>query len=169
MANYEAKLRQEGSVSPIPNATAGANILRGTGHGRVAQSAAEGICHPLPIREPASPWALHQERTHKLSAYAKQQPIGHHYVGKGTLHVSAQSFPHYDETSDDNYQLGLGVLPCGGEREPGLAHPGMARGGTEQLFHRDWYETSARPMPAPLPRQEEYAWHAGKASKEMLT
>ena len=52
---------------------AGASILRG----------ADSTCNPLQMGEPVSPWIRHQERTHKLSAYAKQPPVGSHYVGEG--------------------------------------------------------------------------------------
>ncbi len=76
LANYEARLRQEGSVSAVPTAMAGASVPRGAGHGLVAQPGIEGFCDPLPMGEPASSWARHQEHAHKLSAYAKQPPVG---------------------------------------------------------------------------------------------
>ncbi len=58
MANYEARLTQEGSVSPVLTALAGASIPRGAGNGRVAQPGVEGICDPLAM----------VERTHTLSS-----------------------------------------------------------------------------------------------------
>ncbi len=51
------------------------------GHSQVAQPGADGTCNPLLRAESTSPWTRHQERAHKLSAYAKQPPIGGHYVG----------------------------------------------------------------------------------------
>ena len=101
LANYEVRLIQEGSVSPAPNAMAGASVPCSAGHSWVApgasvpcsaghtwvapgasvpcsaghswvaQPGAEGTCNPLLTGEPASPWARHQEHAHKLSAYAK--------------------------------------------------------------------------------------------------
>ncbi len=41
-------------------------------------------------------------------------------------------------------------------RDPSPAYPCMARGGTGQLFCRDWYNAPDRPMPVPLPMQEEF-------------
>ncbi len=83
----------EGSLSLNPNATAGVSVPCGAGHGRVAQPGAEGISNPFPRGESASPWARHQEPTHKLSAYTKQQPVGSHYVGEGAPRISARSVP----------------------------------------------------------------------------
>ncbi len=133
---------------------AGASVPHSAGDRRVAEPGAEGICDPLPMGEPASPWARDQECAHKLSAYAKQPPVGCQYVGEGTPRIGAWSAPCYDETlDDDNYQLDLCALAC---IEPSLAHPGIARGRPERLSHRDWYEAPARNAPAPFPRQEEF-------------
>ncbi len=67
----------------------------------------------------------------------------------------AWSVPCYDKIFDNyNYQPRLhSPFAACGACEPGLADPGMARGGPEQLSHRDWYEAPARPVPAPLLRQ----------------
>ncbi len=110
----------------------GAGVLHGAGHGRVAQPGADGINdHPL-VGEPPSPWVCHQECAHKLCAYAKQQPVVGHRTDKGAAHSSVQSIPRCDEALDDeNYQMGLDVLPNSGARHPSPAHPGMAIGGTE--------------------------------------
>ena len=72
-------------------------------------------------------------------------------------HVNAWSAPRYEKNSDDdNYQPGFRAQSHYGIREHGLAHPDVARECHELLFRRDWYEAPARPVPAPLPRQEEF-------------
>ncbi len=135
----------------------GACILHGAGHGCVAQPGAEGIHDPLTVGEPAIPWPRHQEHTHKLSAYAKQQPVGDHCVGKGAPCAGAQSVPHYNETSDDvSYHLGFGALLCCGMRQPSHAHPIMAKGVVGQLSHHDWFEAPAGPGPTLLQPWEDY-------------
>ncbi len=84
-------------------------------------------------------------------------PVGGHYVGEDIPCINAWSVPHYDETSDDdNYQPGFSVLSHSGACEPGLSHLGITRGCQEQLSRCDWYEAPTRPVPAPLPRQEEF-------------
>ncbi len=65
----------------------GAGVLRGAGHGRVAQLGTESIHGHLPVGEPASHWTHQQERVHQLFAHAKQQPVGSHHVVEGVLHV----------------------------------------------------------------------------------
>ncbi len=136
---------------------AGVSIPRGVGHSQVAQPGADGTCNPLLRGEPTSPWTRHQEHAHKLSAYAKQTPVGGHYVGEDIPRVNTQSVPRYEKTlDDDNYQSGLGAQSHHGAYEPGLAHPGITRGCQERLSHRDWYEVPARSVPAPLPRQEDF-------------
>ncbi len=47
LANYEARLRQEGSVSPVPNAMAGASDPRGAGPSQVALLRADSVSNPL--------------------------------------------------------------------------------------------------------------------------
>ena len=42
LANYEARLCQEDSTLPVPNVMDKAGILCGAGHGRAAQSGADG-------------------------------------------------------------------------------------------------------------------------------
>ncbi len=112
----------------------------------MAQPGADITCNPLLTGESVSPWTCRQERAHKLSAYAKQPPVGGHCVGEGISHVNAWSVPHYKETSDDdNYQPSLGTQSYSGTHEPSLAHSGITRGCQEQLSRRDWYEAPARP------------------------
>ncbi len=85
-----------------------------------------------------SHWEKH---VHKLSAYAKQQPVGDYCMNKGIFGASAQSVPYYDETlDDDNYQLSLSGLPDSGTHDSSPPHPSVARGGTWRLSHCDWYE-----------------------------
>ncbi len=108
LANYEARLRPEGSVSLVPNAVAGASILRGAGHSQVVHPGTDSTSNPLQVRESVSPWTHHQERAHRLSAYAEQPTVGSQYAGEGIPHGNALSVPRYDETSDDdNYQPGF--------------------------------------------------------------
>ncbi len=71
LANYEARLRQEGSFSLVTNAMIGTSVLHSTEHIQVAQPGTDGTCNPLLMRVPSSPWTRHQERAHKLSAYAQ--------------------------------------------------------------------------------------------------
>ncbi len=153
LANYEARLSQEGSVSPVLNAMAGASILCGIGHSQGAHPRADNTCNPLQVGESVSPWTCHQERAYRLSASAEQPPVGSQYVGEGIPLVLS----HYDETSDDdNYQPGFRTQTRYGTREPGLAHPDVTRGCQERLSNRDWYEAPPTPAPAPLPRQEDF-------------
>ncbi len=105
----------------------------------MARLRTEGISDALPQGASDSPWILHQECSHKLPAYIKQQSVGGHYVAEDVLHVNGRSVPCYDETlHDDKYQLGLGALPRDGMREHGLAYPGMTIGGVERLSRHDW-------------------------------
>ncbi len=157
LANYEATLRQEGSVTPVPNSMASASIPCRTEHSQVVHPGADSTCNPLQIGESVSPWTRHHERAHNLTAYVEQPPVGSHYVGEGIPRVNARSVTCYEETSDDdNYQPGFRAQSHYGTCEPGLAHPHVTRGCQERLSRRDWYETLARPAPAPLPRQEEF-------------
>ncbi len=64
LANYEVRLRQEGSVSPVLNAMAGVSIPHGAGHSQVAQPGADSPCNPLLMAESLSSWTCHQERAH---------------------------------------------------------------------------------------------------------
>ena len=154
LANYAARLRQEGSVSLVPNTMASAGIPCGAGHRQVAHPGADSTYNPLQVGKSFNPWTRHQEHAHMLSAYDEQPPVGSHYVGEGIPCINAWCVPHYEETSDDdNYQPGFRAQSHYGTREPGLAHPDLTRGCQER---RDWYEAPARPVPAPLPRQEEF-------------
>ncbi len=108
-------------------------LVPGAGHSQVAQPGADGTCNPLLMGESVNPWTCHQERTHKLSAYAKQPAIGSHCAGEGILCINAQSVPRYDETSDDdNYQPGFGAQFHYGTHEPGLDHPDVTSGCQER-------------------------------------
>ncbi len=157
LANYEARLSQEGLVSPVPNAMAGASIPCGAGHSQVTQPRANDTCNPLQMGESVSLWTRHKERAHNLSAYGEQLPVESHYVGEGIPRINARSVPRCEETSDDdNYQPGFRAQSHYRACELGLAHPDVPRGCQERLSRRDWYETSARPAPAPLRRQEEF-------------
>ena len=156
LANYEARLRHEGSDSQVPNAMALASIPRGIGHSQVARPGADSTCNPLLRGEPTSPWTHHQDHARELSAYAKQTPVGGHHVGEDIPRVNAWFVACHNESMDDNYQPSIGAQSHNGAREPGLAHPGITRKCQERLSHRDWYEAPARPTPAPLPRQEEF-------------
>ncbi len=72
--------------------------------------------------ESVRPWTCHQERTHKISAYVEQLPVGSHYVAEGIPRVNAQSVPHSEETfDDDNYQPGFRAQSHYGTREPGTS------------------------------------------------
>ncbi len=135
MANYEPRLSQEGSVSLVLNVIASANAPRSTGHSQVVHLGVDGASNTFQVGESASPWTRHQERAHRLSAYARQPPVGDQYVGEGIPRINAQSVPRYDETSDDdNYQPGLGAQYHYGTHEPGLAHPDVTRGCQERLY-----------------------------------
>ncbi len=156
LGNYDARLRQEGSVSLVLNAMAGASVLCSIGHSHVAHPGADSTSNPLHVGESVSPWTRHQESIHRLSAYAKQLPLGSQYVSEGILRINAWPVPRYDETSDDdNYQPGFRTQTQYGTRGPSLAHPDVTRGCQEWLSRHDWYEASARPAPTPLSRQKQ--------------
>ncbi len=175
------------SVSPVLNAMAGASVPCSAGHSQVAQPRADGTCNPLPMGEPFSPLTRHQKSAHKLSAYAKQPPVGSHYVGEDFPRINVRSVPCSDDTSDDdNYQPGLGAQSHYGTHELGLAHSdstGDARSSYLTV-------TGMRHLPGPclLPCQGKrslafcdnllwtrglpdhipmYVWHKCKTSKEM--
>ncbi len=141
LANYEARLKQEGSVSVVPNAMASASIPRGAEHSQMVRPGADSASNTLSIGETVSPWTRHQERTHRLSACPEQPPVGGHYMGESVLRINAWSVPCYNETSDDdNYQPGFHAQSYYGTKEPLLAHPDVARGCQERLSRRDWYK-----------------------------
>ncbi len=153
MANYEARLKQEGLVSPVPNAVAISSAPRSAEHVQVVHPGADGVSNPLRVGEAVSPWTRHQERAHRLSACPEQPSVVGHYMSERVPRVSARSAPRYDETSDDdNYQPGFHAQSHLGAHEPSLAHPDVTGEYQERLSHRDWYEAPNRPTPAPLPR-----------------
>ena len=104
---------------------AGASVPRCVGHSQMAHPGADSTSNPLHVGESVSPWTRHQERAHRLSAYAEQPPVGSQYVGQGIPRVNAWPVPRYDENSDDehNYQPGFRTQTHYGTREPDLAHP----------------------------------------------
>ncbi len=61
LATFEARLRQQGSVSLISNAMTGVGVLHGAGQSHVAQKGAEGIDDPLPLGDPTSPSSCQQK------------------------------------------------------------------------------------------------------------
>ncbi len=68
LANYEARLRQEGSASSVPNAVASASIPHGAEHSHMVHQGADSTSNPVRVGENVSPWTHHQERAHRLSA-----------------------------------------------------------------------------------------------------
>ncbi len=146
LANYEARLKQEEPVSPVPTAVVSASAPRSTEHGQMVHPGAGSASKPLRVGEAISPWTRHQE----------QPSAGGHYMGKGIPCVSVRSVPCCEETSDDdNYQPGFHAQSYTGTHEPDLAHPDVTRGCPERPSRRDWYEAVNRPMSAPLPRHRE--------------
>ncbi len=91
LANYEAKLRQEDSVSPVPIAMASANAPRSTGHSQMVYPGADSASNTLQVGETVSPWRRHQERAHRLSACAEQPSVGGHYVIESIPRINNQA------------------------------------------------------------------------------
>ncbi len=138
MANYEAKLKQEEPVSPIPTAVVSASSPCSAEDYQMVHRGAGSASDPLRIGETVSPWTRHQEHAHRLSARPEQPSAGGHYMGKGIPRVSARSVPHYDETSDDDgYPPGFHAQSHLGTRKPDLAHPDVTRGYPEWPSRRD--------------------------------
>ncbi len=157
LANYEAKLKQDEPVSPVPTAVVNASAPRGAEHYQMVYPGTGSASNPLRIGETASPWTRHQERAHRLSARPEQPSAGGYYPGEGIPLVSTRSVPCYDETSDDdNYSPGFTTQPYLATHEPNLTHPDVTRGHPERQSRRDWYEATNRPTPAPAPRAREY-------------
>ena len=146
LANYEARLKQEGSVSPVQNAVASASAPRAVEHRQMVHPGTDSVSNPLRVGEPVSPWTRHQERAHRLSA-CPEQPAEQSIVGGRYMSESVpRSVPRYDETSDDNnYQPGFHAQSYFGTHEPSLAHPDVTRGCYERLSRREWYEAPTRP------------------------
>ncbi len=108
LANYEARLKQEGPVSPVSTAVVSASAPRSAEHDQMVHPGADRASNPLRVGEAVSSWTCHQECAHRLSACPEQPSVGGHYIGEGVPRVSARSVPGYDETSDDdNYQPGF--------------------------------------------------------------
>ncbi len=80
LASYEARLKQEGPVSPVPNAVAISSAPRSAEHGQMVHPGADGVSNPLRVGEAVSPWTRHQERPHRLSACPEQPSVGGHYM-----------------------------------------------------------------------------------------
>ncbi len=157
LANYEARLKQEGPVLLVLPDVVSASAPRSAEHSQMVHSGADGVSNPLQVGEAVSPWTRHQERAHRLSAHPEQPSVGGHYIGEGIPRVSTRSVPRYDETSDDdNYQPGFHAQPYLGTHEPDLAHPDVIRGYPEWPSRCDWYEATNRPAAAPLPRHREF-------------
>ncbi len=156
LANYEARLRQEGLVLPVLNAVASASNRCGADHSQMVHSGTDSASNPLGVRETVIAWTHHQEHAHRLSACPEQPPVGGHYMGESLPRISTWSVPRYDETlDDDNYQPGFHAQSYYGTHEPGLAHPDVTRGCQGRLSHRDWYKVPTRVVPAPLRRHRE--------------
>ncbi len=129
LANYEARLKQEEPVSPIPTAVVSASAPRSAEHYQMAHPGAGSASDPLRVGETVRPWTHHQERAHRLSARPEQPSAGGRYMGEGIPRVSAWSVLRYDETSDDDgYPPGFQDQPYLGTHEPDLAHPDVTRG-----------------------------------------
>ncbi len=157
LANYEAKLKQEEPVSPVPTAVVSASAPRGAEHYQMVYPGTGSASDPLRVGKTASPWTRHQECAHRLSARPEQPSAGGHYMGEDIPCVNARSVPRYDKTSDDDgYPAGFHAQSRLGTHEPNLAHPDATRGYPEWPPHRDWYEAANRPTPAPMPRTREF-------------
>ncbi len=76
LANYEERLKQEGSVSPVPNAEASASAPHGVEHSQMVDPETDGASNPIRAGETVSPWTHHQERIHRLSACPEQPSVG---------------------------------------------------------------------------------------------
>ncbi len=123
LANYEARLKQEGPVSQVLNAVVSASALRSVEQSQMVHPGAESASNPLRVGEAVNPWTRHQEHAHRLSARPEQPSVGGHYMGESVLRVSTWSVPRYDETSDDdNYQPSFHAQSHLAIHEPGLAH-----------------------------------------------
>ena len=156
LANYEARLKQEEPVSPVPTAVVSASAPRSTEHYQLVYLGTGSASDPPHIGETASPWTRHQERAHRLSAHPEQLSAGDHYPGEGIPHVSARPVPRYGETSDDDgYSPGIQAQPYSAIYEPGLIHSDVIRGFPEWPSRRDWYDGNTRPTPDPLSRQRD--------------
>ncbi len=72
LANYEAKLKQEETASPVPTAVVSASAPRSAEHYQMAYPGTGSASDPSRNGETASPWTPHQGRVHRLSACPEQ-------------------------------------------------------------------------------------------------
>ena len=170
LANYKARLKQEGSVSQLPNGVAGASAPHGIEHGQMVYLVADSASNRFRVGETVSPWTRHQERDHRLSACPEQPSVGGHYMSESIPRISTQSVLRYDETlDDDNYQPGFHAQSYFGTHEPSLAHPDVTRGCQERLSHRD----CTRHLPGlcllPCRGMEIWAFHINPLWTESLS
>ncbi len=89
LANYKARLKQEGSVSPVLNAVAGTNALRGVEHSQMVHLGADSASNPLQVGKTVCHWTRHHERAHRLSDYPEQPSVGGRYMSESVPRVSA--------------------------------------------------------------------------------
>ncbi len=80
LANYEARLKQEGPVSPVLTAVVSASAPRSAEHDQMVHPGADSASNSLRAGETVSPWTRHQERTHRLSARPEQPSAGGPYL-----------------------------------------------------------------------------------------
>ncbi len=93
LANYEARLKQEGSVSPVPNAVVSASAPHSVEHKQMVHPVVDSVSNPLRVGEAVIPGTRHQERAHRLSACPEQPSVGGHYIGESVPCASARSAP----------------------------------------------------------------------------
>ncbi len=68
LANYEARLKQEGPVLPVPTAVVSASVPCSAEHRQMVHPVADGTSNLLRVGEAVSPGTRHQESAHRLSA-----------------------------------------------------------------------------------------------------
>ncbi len=95
LANYQGRLGQEGSVSPVPNAVAYASAPHSAEHSQMVHLRADSASNPLQLEETVSPWTRHQERAHRLSACPDQPSEASYHMRESVPCVSMQSVPRY--------------------------------------------------------------------------
>ncbi len=79
LAIYEAKLKQEEQVSPVPTAVVSASAPHSTEHYQMVYPGTGSASDPLRIGETASPWTCHQECAHRNAlAYVRRAPSPSH-------------------------------------------------------------------------------------------
>ena len=65
LANYEARLKQEEPVSPVPTAVVSASTPSSAEHYQMVYPGTGSASDPLRIEETVSPWTRHQGRAHR--------------------------------------------------------------------------------------------------------